>query len=111
MTAWLTSQRFLMIYSAALTVTLTATVVVGIAFAGEKQKFQEIDVERINVVEPDGTRRFALGKEDDRSVALYMRDPEGRDRLVLRVAAEGTPSVEFLDERGKTVDRVSALSH
>jgi len=227
------SQRFLMIYSGVLTVAFVATVLGGVAFVLRKQRFQEIDVERINLVEPDGTlrmiisdkarfpgmpikgkdfphpggrketgmiflndegtengglifggknengklssygsltfdqyesdqivqilheqngsehaakiafmdrpdepimeplTRFAqmpdgpekdalrqkakgaprltIGKDDDRAISLRLKDAKGRDRLVLRVTAEGTPSVEALDETGKVVNRVSDL--
>ncbi|WP_394840576.1 hypothetical protein LZC95_26100 [Pendulispora brunnea] len=111
MKAWLTPQRFLVIYSAALTVTLAGIVGAGIAFKDQKQKFSEIDVQRLNIVEPDGTRRFAIARDEDRSVAFFLKDPEGRDRLVLRVTPEGTPLIEFMDESGHTIDRVAALSH
>ncbi|WP_394832063.1 hypothetical protein LVJ94_36655 [Pendulispora rubella] len=52
-----------------------------------------------------GTPRLTVGKEDDRSVALRLKDGQGRDRIVLRVPAEGAPSIETLDEDGKIVNR------
>jgi hypothetical protein len=50
-----------------------------------------------------GTKRLTIGKEDDHSVALRLKDGKGRDRIVLRVPDEGAPSIETLDEEGKAV--------
>jgi len=228
----LSSQRFLAIYSGVLTVVFAATILAGFAASQGKQKFGEIEVERINVVEPDGTLRLVisnkaafpgviikgketphpsrksagmlffndegtengglifgggkdakgtvssyghlsfdqyeqdqvfsidagqdggdrtselrmidqpdhpisqdleamariaklpqneqaaalakyrastshsetrviLGRSDDRSVALRLKDVQGRDRVVIRVAADGNPMLQLLDERGK----------
>ena len=54
------SQRFLLIYSAVVTAVFAATVIGGITFVLKKPKFREIDVERINLVEPDGTLRMVI---------------------------------------------------
>lgn len=48
-------------------------------------------------------QRVYLGRKDDRSSTLELKDPQGRDRLVLKVAADGTPSLQFLDEQGKVI--------
>jgi hypothetical protein len=47
--------------------------------------------------------RVFLGKEPDRGASLQLRDTEGRDRIVLKVAGDGSPSMQFLDDRGKVV--------
>jgi hypothetical protein len=47
--------------------------------------------------------RVFLGKEPDRGASLQLRDTEGRDRIVLKVAADGNPSMQFLDDQGKVV--------
>jgi len=47
--------------------------------------------------------RIYLGKEQDRAAALELRDAQGRDRIVIKVRADGTPSIEFLDEQGKVI--------
>jgi hypothetical protein len=47
------------------------------------------------------TARAGLERLGDKSVALRLRDPAGRTRLLLRVAGDGTPSMEFLDTAGK----------
>jgi hypothetical protein len=35
-----------------------------------------------------------------------MRDVDGRDRVVIKVAPDGKPSIELLDEKGKVVSRL-----
>ncbi len=52
------SQRFLMLYSGALTLVFAVTVLS--AATRSHAKFDEIDVQRINVVEPDGTLRMTI---------------------------------------------------
>lgn len=47
--------------------------------------------------------RVYLGRKADRSAALELKDDQGRDRIVMMVAADGTPSLRFLDEQGKVV--------
>jgi hypothetical protein len=45
--------------------------------------------------------RLRLEREADRSVALRLRDVEGRDRIVIMVKPDGSPILEFRDEHGK----------
>ena len=56
------SQRFLMIYSGVLTITFVAAVLTGFA-APRKSSFEEIDAQRINIVEPDGTLRMVISNK------------------------------------------------
>lgn len=46
------------------------------------------------------TSRMRLARETDGSVALRLRDGEGRDRIVLSVDAQGEASVQVLDAQG-----------
>ena len=48
-------------------------------------------------------QRLYLGRKVDRSAAIELKDTEGRDRIVMMVAADGTPLLQFLDERGKVM--------
>lgn len=48
-------------------------------------------------------QRVYLGRKTDRSSALELKDTEGRTRIVMTVAADGTPSLKFLNEDGKTI--------
>ena len=50
--------------------------------------------------------RAYLGRSDDRSVALKLKDQEGRDRVVIRVEADGSPVIQLLDENGKVVEHL-----
>ena len=45
--------------------------------------------------------RAALEREPDQSAVLRLRDPDGHTRILLRVAADGTPTMQFLDAAGK----------
>lgn len=56
---------------------------------------------------PANVARVFLGKDHERSSLLSLRDAEGRVRLVLRVAADGAAAVEFMDEAGKVVRRLT----
>lgn len=49
--------------------------------------------------------RASMGREPDRSAVLRLRDPEGHTRILLRVAADGTPTMQFLDASGKVISQ------
>lgn len=53
-------QRFLVIYSGVLTAVFAVSVLSGFVAAPKKATLQELDVQRINVVEPDGTLRMVI---------------------------------------------------
>jgi hypothetical protein len=55
---------------------------------------------------PPAPRRVFLGKGPDRSTSLQLADAQGRNRLTLRVDADGNASLEFLDEQGKVIQRL-----
>jgi hypothetical protein len=44
--------------------------------------------------------RASLERDPDKAAVLRLRDPEGRTRILLRVASDGTPSMQFLDASG-----------
>lgn len=50
-----------------------------------------------------GYSRADLSRNSDHSVALRLKDNVGHDRIVLRVAPDGRPSVEFFDDSGHAV--------
>ncbi len=52
-----------------------------------------------------GYLRADLGRDRDKSVALRLKDTSGHDRIVLRVAPDGAPSMEFLDAAGSITHR------
>lgn len=47
--------------------------------------------------------RLFLGKRRDNSNELLMSDSKGRARIKLKVAPDGTPALEFMDEAGKVI--------
>ena len=63
MRRFFTSQQFFMIYSGVLTVVFAVTVLTGFRPAAAPQKFEQINVERINLVEPDGTLRLVISNK------------------------------------------------
>lgn len=52
-----------------------------------------------------GQERFFAGKQLDDAI-VKLADKEGRPRLVMKVGADGAPSIEFLGEDGKVVKRI-----
>jgi hypothetical protein len=55
---------------------------------------------------PHSQLRVYLGRDDDRSVALRLKDVAGRDRIVVKVQPDGTPLLQFLDEKGKVTSQL-----
>lgn len=64
---------------------------------GPERAKLKADVDEAN----KGVQRVFLGKREDRSAELVMKDQHGRKRVIMRVSAEGAPSLEFFDENGK----------
>lgn len=55
--------------------------------------------------QPPSEKRAHLGRNPDQSATLELKDTAGRDRIVIKVAADGTPSLQFLDQHGKVVEQ------
>ena len=53
-------QRFLVIYSGVLTAVFAGSMLSGFVVAPRKASLEELDVQRINLVEPDGTLRMVI---------------------------------------------------
>ncbi|WP_158884116.1 hypothetical protein [Rhodanobacter sp. L36] len=49
------------------------------------------------------TRRILLGRNTDGSVQLAMNDLQGHPRIVMKVASDGSPSLQMLDGNGKVI--------
>ena len=49
--------------------------------------------------------RASLERQPDKSAALRLCDPEGHTRILLRVAADGTPAMQFFDATGKVTQQ------
>jgi hypothetical protein len=59
----MSSQRFLSIYSGVLTMVFAATLLSGFASRSKPVNFDEINVRRINIIEPDGTLRMVMSNK------------------------------------------------
>lgn len=55
-------------------------------------------------------QRVSLGEGKDKGVHLYMKDRQGRDRIVLSVDADGSPRLQFLDADGKLIGELPSRS-
>jgi hypothetical protein len=107
-------EKFLTIYSAVLTTVFVVMVLSGFAIHN-KTKFREIDVQRVNVVEPDGTLRMIIsnhaklpgiivrGKEErfDRPQAgLLFYNDEGSENGGLIFGGRRNAKGEVVDSGG-----------
>src|SRR5712692_3101766 len=59
-----TGQRFLAIYSGALTLIFAVTILCGFSSWRKSETFDQINVHRINLIEPDGTLRMVISNHD-----------------------------------------------
>jgi hypothetical protein len=50
--------------------------------------------------------RVYLGRDYAHSVALRLEDANGLDRLIVMVKPDGTPVLQFLDEKGNVVSQL-----
>ncbi len=57
---FLSNPRFLAVYSGVLTLMFAATIVTGFAENERKASFEQIDVQRINIVGPDGQNQMVI---------------------------------------------------
>lgn len=55
---------------------------------------------------PPGPRRVFVGKTAERAATVSLADAAGKPRLTLKVDADGSASIEFLDAEGRTVQRI-----
>ena len=65
-------------------------------------------VKAVRAKSPPGPTRLFAGKTPDRAAQVGLADANGKPRLVLKVEADGTASIDFLDADGKTVQRIPA---
>jgi hypothetical protein len=72
----------------------------GLPEARRKEEFSKFFADR-----ESAHPRLYLGKSHNGSVSLRLNDRQGRERLVVEVAPDGSPSVRFLDEDGKETAR------
>src|SRR5262245_63463391 len=63
-------------------------------------------VARVRAGAPKAAQRVFVGKTPDRVASVLLADGEGRNRLALKVDADGQASIDFLDGDGKVIQRV-----
>ena len=63
-------------------------------------------VTAVRAKSPPGPTRLFAGKTPDRAAQVGLADANGKPRLVLKVEADGTASIDFLDADGKTIQRI-----
>ena len=56
---------------------------------------------------PHSTPRLTMSRAPDGSVSLGLKDEQGHTRILIKVAADGTPIIELLDPSGKIVSQLS----
>ena len=54
----------------------------------------------------DQTRRIWVGRKGDGAAVVSLMDAHGKKRIVMQVAADGTPSLDFLDAEGRVVQHL-----
>jgi len=111
----LTGSRILVIYSGILTLTLALALITGAA-GPRKASFDEIDVGRINVVEPDGTIRLVLSNKSQFPGIIYNKKeyphPNRKTAGLLFFNDEGTENGGLIFGGEKDKDgKVSAYGH
>jgi hypothetical protein len=115
MTIKLTGSRLLAVYSGVLTLAVAAFLLSGAA-GRRKTSFSSIDVQRINVVEPDGTVRLVLSSKALFPGILFKRKeyphPNRATAGILFYNDEGTENggLTFGGEKDKD-GKVSAYGH
>ncbi len=81
MVGFLSSRRFLAIYSGCLTIIFSITVLAGFARPWGSTTYDQITVHRINVVEPDGTVRLIVSdKAEFPGLYLHGKETQRPDR-------------------------------
>ena len=69
---------------------------------------QEEERKKFFATHSGDANRIYLGRSPDKSASLRIKDSAGRDRLVLRVNADGVAVVQFLDGNGKVTNEITA---
>lgn len=113
---FISSRRFLMIYSGVLTLVFAGTVLMGATSTTRNASFDQVTVHRINVVEPDGTMRMTISDAAEAPGSYFHnRDYPRPDRRVAGIVFmndEGTENggLIFGGSKGKG-DKVSSFGH
>ena len=90
-------RRFLVIYSGVLTVVFAGSTIGACGSATKKPRFDQIDVQRINVIEPGGTVRLVISNKAQFPGSYF----EGRE---IRRADRQDTGLLFMNEEGTEMD-------
>lgn len=71
---------------------------------------QQAEIKKFTETHAPAHTRLFLGRSVDRSVALKLKDVDGKDRIVIEVGADGTPAIKFLDPAGKVIGQLPAAA-
>lgn len=58
----------------------------------------------------DRNRRIWVGRTDDGAASIQLMGADGRKRIVLQVAADGTPTLAFFDDKGKEIQQLAPMN-
>jgi hypothetical protein len=110
------TQCFLVIYSGVLTAVFAASTISGCAAATRKASFDEIDVQRINVIEPDGTPRLVISNMAKFPGSFFngkeARRPDRSTTGLLFMNDEGTEMGGLIFDGAKSKDgRIESSGH
>jgi hypothetical protein len=76
------------------------------AAAIENQAERDAALAKVQAAAPKAAQRVFVGKTRDRVASVLLSDAQGRNRLALKVDADGRATIEFLDADGKVVQTV-----
>ena len=75
---------------------------------GLSEDRKKAEIEKFDAGHPRPQRRLYLGRVEDDSVGIRLLDPQGRERILIQVAGDGSPVIKFLDAEGKIVSEFPA---
>jgi hypothetical protein len=67
---------------------------------------REAEWAKFKAAHPGDHTRVVLGRAADGASVLCLKDKEGHDRIVMRVAPDGTPKLQMLDADGGVLDEL-----
>lgn len=68
---------------------------------------REAAIARVRANAPRAAQRVFVGKTPERVASVMLADAQGRNRLALKVDADGSAMIEFLDAQGKVLQRIA----
>ncbi len=71
---------------------------------------REAEWAKFKSTHPGDHTRVLLGRAADGAAALRLKDRDGHDRIVMRVAPDGTPQLQMLDAIGNIVDELPRVA-